>query len=469
MFTPIMGRMKQRKGPFSFASLFVAMGLLSFTPACQALPSFARQLNMQCIACHTEYPLLNQFGRQFKLNGYTLSTGESKLPPLAIMLQPSFTHTQTSQPGGAAPHFSDNNNLALTQASVFYAGRLLGPYAADLFGKDTAVIANKFGIFSQTTYDGIGKTWSWDNTELRYADIGKIGDRNLVYGVYLNNNPTMQDPWNSIPAWGFPFTGSGLAPVPAASPLIAGSLAHQVAGLGAYAMISNLIYLEVGGYRTLSAHFQKALGTDPSGETQITGLAPYWRLALEKSAGTSTWEIGTFGLVARAYPGRNPSEGKDQIADVGVDSQYQFSNGQSDITALASVIYEHANWNASEALGNTSYRSGRLFNEKFTIDYLYEKTYGAAAQIFNVSGSVDPLLYAGSASGSASSNGFIFQINYLPFNKGGGPAIWPRSNVKLSAQYVLYNRFDGGKQNFDGAGRNASDNNTLYIEAWILF
>ena len=62
-------------------------------------------MNMQCIDCHTEFPVLNQFGRQFKLTGYTLSADPSvsNLPPIAVMLQPSFTNTQASQAGGAAP------------------------------------------------------------------------------------------------------------------------------------------------------------------------------------------------------------------------------------------------------------------------------------------------------------------------------------------------------------------------------
>jgi hypothetical protein len=454
--------------PLVAALLVGTVIFLSSSSESQAVPSFARQLNMQCIACHTEFPVLNDFGRLFKLNGYTLSAGDSALP-VALMLQPSFTQTQASQPDDAAPGFKPNRNPALTQASIFYAGRLFGPYAANLFGPEGAAIANKFGIFSQTTYSGIDKKWAWDNTELRFADSGKIGARDVVYGVYLNNNPTMQDPWNSTPAWGFPFTSSDLAPTPAASPLIAGGLAQQVAGLGAYLMVSSTVYLELGGYHTLGAQFQKSLGVDPTDETQVTGLAPYWRLAAQKTVAGGTWEFGTFGLAARTYPGRDPSAGKDAIVDFGVDSQYQFSTERSDVTIMGSVIYERSRWQASQALGATSKGVDRLYNEQVTVDYLYDKTFGAAVQVFNLDGSADPLLYPGSATGSPNSSGMVYQLNFLPLNKGGGPAFWPRSNVKFSVQYVRYNRFDGGKTNFDGAGRNASDNNTLYFEAWIVF
>jgi hypothetical protein len=453
-----------------FSGLLIAAALLLSPSTGRALPSFARQLNMQCIMCHTEYPVLNQFGRQFKLTGYTLAADDAApFPPFAIMVQPSFTHTQKSQEGGAAPGFGDNNNWAVTQLSVFFAGRLFGPYAADLFGKDAATFANKFGVFSQMTYDGVGKTWSWDNTELRFADTGTIAGKDAVYGFYLNNNPMLQDPWNSTPAWGYPFTGSGLAPGPAAATLIDGRVSGQVGGAGAYLWLDSTYYFDVGAYRTLGAHLQSALGVDPTGETQITGMAPYWRFAMEKMIGDARWEFGTFGMAADTYPGRDFSAGKDRIVDLGLDSQYQLSSGTSDLTATLSWIHEHQTWNASSALENTSNAADTLQSAKATVHYLYDKTYGATVQYFIIDGSSDPLLYPDSQTGSPNSDGFTLQFNYLPFNKGGGPAFWPRSNVKLSLQYTIYNRFDGARTNYDGAGANARDNNTLYLEAWIVF
>lgn len=444
--------------------------LLGFPATSRALPSFARQLNMDCVACHTEYPLLNQFGRQFKLSGYT-TAGEtpSSLPPLAVMLQPSFTNTQRAQAGGAAPGFGDNNNFALTQASIFYAGRLFGPYADKLFGKDVAEFLNKIGIFSQTTYDGVAKAWSWDNTELRYADVGTIGGKDAIFGLYVNNNPTMQDPWNSTPAWGYPFTGSKLAPGPAAGTFIDGATAGQVWGVGLYTFVNDTFYFDVGGYRTLGTHTQKALGVDPSGETQIAGMAPYWRFAMEKIYGKSRWEIGTFGLASSTYPGRDQSAGKDRILDIGFDTQYQYSNGKHDVTAMVSWIYERQNWDASNQLELTSNTSDHLTSAKATLSYLHDKTYGATLQYFVIDGGSDATLYSGSATGSPTSDGFVVQGNYLPFNKHGGPAFWPKSNVKLTVQYTYYNRFDGARTNYDGAGSNARHNNTLYLEAWIVF
>ena len=220
-----------------------------------------------------------------------------------------------------------------------------------VFGKDGAAFVNKFGIFRQTTYDGVAKAWSWDNTEVRYADTGTLGGQSAIYGFYLNNNPTMQDPWNSTPAWGFPFTGSRLAPDPGCGHLDrrrcfpAGRRRRRLCHAG------RQLLFRFGGYRTLGAHTQNNLGVDPSGETQITGLAPYWRVALEKLVGPGTWEIGTFGMAACTYPGRDPSAGKDRIVDIGIDTQYQESGGLHDVTVRISAgSTSTRTWNASQAL-----------------------------------------------------------------------------------------------------------------------
>jgi len=88
---------------------------------------------------------------------------------------------------------------------------------------------------------------------------------------------------------------------------------------------------------------------------------------------------------------------------------------------------------------------------------------GGTVSYFDTWGKSDDILYApnelsGSGSGSPNSNGFIFELDYLP---------WKYS--KFSLQYVLYNKFNGAKTNYDGFGTNASYNNTLYLLVWLAF
>ncbi len=110
----------------------------------------------------------------------------------------------------------------------------------------------------------------------------------------------------------------------------------------------------------------------------------------------------------------------------------------------------------------------RLYSFYVTPSYLYDKTYGLTVSYFSIWGDSDVNLY-GTNTGSPDSNGFILQLDWLPLNKGGGPSFLPYSSIKFSLQYTIYNKFDGSSSNVDGTGRSASDNDTLYLQAWIAF
>ena len=109
-------------------TLCVAVGLLLAiidAPA-RAVPSFAAQTGQPCSTCHIGAfgPQLTPFGREFKIEGYTMTGGEGLASriPLAAMALGSFTHTKTAQP--EPPHdFGTNNNFAFDQVSLFFAGR----------------------------------------------------------------------------------------------------------------------------------------------------------------------------------------------------------------------------------------------------------------------------------------------------------------------------------------------------------
>ncbi len=74
-----------------------------------------------------------------------------------------------------------------------------------------------------------------DNTDLRYANETTLGGKELDYGITLNNNPTVEDLWNSTPPWGFPWISSEAGVGSIASPIIDGTLGQDVMGVGGYA------------------------------------------------------------------------------------------------------------------------------------------------------------------------------------------------------------------------------------------
>jgi hypothetical protein len=45
----------------------------------------------------------------------------------------------------------------------------------------------------------------------------------------------------------------------------------------------------------------------------------------------------------------------------------------------------------------------------------------------------------------------------------------PWLNARFSLQYTTYSKFNGAAGNYDGSGRDASDNNNAYLLAWLMF
>jgi hypothetical protein len=435
--------------------VLVFMQLLSCNSA-WAVPSFARQTGMPCSECHTVFPELTNFGRIFKLGGYVMSKSSTPYefpPPLSGMAQVSYTDSK-GLTSGVAPFDSTNRatdriNLP-QQLSIFYGGR----------------IYDKLGAFIQGTYDGVSNKIALDLTDIRYANSTPVWGKNLIYGFTLNNSPTVQGVWNTTPVWGPPFASSSVAQTPAASTIIDGALNQQVGGLGAYVFWNNLIYLEGAVYRTARNGITEPLGAGTTTDLVVDGAAPYWRLALEQQWGKHDVTIGTFGMQADIFPFGNVSGPADRFTDITLDAQYQYTGEKHIITAHTAWIHENQDWKASFPLGNTANSSDFLNTLRMNMNYYYRSylgDLGGSIGYFSVTGTTDPLLYStgptdGSRTGSPNSDGFTLEADYLPWEI-----------VKFSLQYTIYNKFNGTHSNYDGFGRNASDNNTIYALAWLMF
>jgi len=448
--------------------LLLASLVLAAMPS-SAVPSFARQTGMACAACHTVFPELTPFGREFKLNGYVLDNirqitdidvdanqtlALNSIPPISAMLEISYTHTGKALPDSALPGAlaKDGEVLFPDQFSFFYAGK----------------IADELGSFVQVTYDGAADHFGIDNTDIRYAHHLAFGgsdgnDHHLIMGVTLNNNPTVQDVWNTTPAWGFPYAGSSVAPTPAAATQIDGALAQSVAGLGVYTWIDDHFYAEITAYTAAIVG-----GAHPLDSTQSNvahGLAPYWRVAYEERWDSNSLSLGAYGIDLKVHPGNGtPLQGAtDRYKDAAVDLQYQFIGETHLATFLATYIHESQALDASVVDQFSANSSNNLKTLKLTGEYSFRRKIGGSLGYFSTTGTSDTILYAaapvvGSANNSPDSNGYIAEVNYLPW-----------LNVRLEMQYVGYEKFNGLKINYDGTGRNASDNNTLYLLVWLAY
>lgn len=437
-------------------ALVTTAALIAPRPA-RAVPAFAEQTGQPCKACHVGGfgPELTPFGREFKLGGYTLRTHASV--PLSAMAIASFTHTKKDQVP-APEHLDENDNVVLDQANVFIAGGL----------------GQHFGGFAQFTYDGVGRATTWDNLDLRAVTSAKIFGQDSVLGLSINNSPTVEDPWNTLSAWGFPFTDTAVSGTPAASPLIDGGLAQEVLGITAYGWLADKFYIAGGGYGTPAHGTLNFLGADPDNPGKIHGLAPYGRIAFQTKLAGGTFELGGSMLKVAMFPGRDRSSGfTDRYTDLGLDSSWQKTLGSSDtLTANLRYVHETANLRASCALGligdGTDLECGRYrLNElRGTLGYSWHGIVGADVSAFSLTGSRNLNVFGGN--GLPDSNGLTFQLDYTPWGSGNSP-LGPRFNTRLGLQYTIYGKFNGARYNFDLNGANASDNNALRAFAWIAF
>jgi hypothetical protein len=509
------------------ATIVVCCGLLAAvvlglsTRQAQALPSFARQTGQPCGTCHTDFFGLTPYGRRFKLYGYTIGGGKYRtpmlslprdkadvafqyaksaalpfpalaskeksdliayadtihpidapvveetgpkgwVPPISMMGVLGFTHTDSPQAPSAPYH--PNDNVTLDPVSFFWGG----------------AITEHVGAFAQVTYAGPGpgvftdpslqtdtfsKTWTWDNTDIRYANATSIGGVDVVYGLTFNNSPTVQDLWNTTPAWSFPYASSTIAPGFSASTIIEGAFAAHVVSAGAYAMINDIIYLEFSGYRTLDFHTLNSFGENPFDMPgPLEGVAPYWRVAIEPHWGNHYLMLGAFGMLAKVHPwvAMLPSveptatfPQTDNYTDVGLDTQYQYQGSGWWLTLRGSLIREYQYLNASFLNGLTTTPNNELNSLRLYASVALggNNTIVLTAQHFNI------WAHPAALAATTDSNGWIAELAYIPYGLNNAPG-WPWANVRLGLQYIRNNRVDGSTF-------GAQNDNTVFLYAWF--
>jgi len=482
---------------------------IGFAPPAQALPSFARQTGQPCGTCHTDFPGLTPFGRRFKLLGYTtgggpyrttpfsnsrdananaqlrsyaeridgngpivpLGSGEKGwVPPISAMVIVGDTHVQAPIPPPTDP-YKPNDNIVASPTSFFWGG----------------AITNNIGAFAQVTHnapdlvvnnDPFSHTWTWDNADVRFAGTKMIGGLDVVYGITANNNPTVQDLWNTTPAWAFPYAtpGPGGSAGPSAGTMLEGAFAARVGGVGAYTMINDLLYMEATVYRTLNFRQQNSLGTDPVGSPGLFNYAPYWRIALEPHWGAHTLMVGAFGMFMDVRPWSDPSGLTSQVTipqsdrynDVGFDAQYQYQGSNYWLTLRGSFIHEFQTLNASFNGFNPALTPSNPTNTINSLRLYSSLALGSdnrvvlTGQYFNVWGTADAGIYGFDTNGLAltpNSDGWTAEIAYIPFGASKSPG-WPWFNARIGLQYTYFNKFNGTTV-------GAHDNNTLFLHAWL--
>ncbi len=500
----LLNQVHARLGPLAGSVLGWLVVLLGLTaPQAQALPAFARQAGQNCVACHAggQFPELTPYGRMFKMTGYTIGARSMPLSVMGVLNVARVADTSKSDDPGA--DFQKNGTPVFSSGSLFIAGKL----------------TDNLGLFSQITYDNYasqdadgnyhGHT-SMDNFDLRWADRYVDAHHDLVVGVSANNNPSVSDPWNTAPAW--------MQYVPAASltshqfsdantPYPGLGAGGNIAGITAYLYWNRLLYAELGSYRTAdqALSFMSA-GIDTVDKTKLAGSNnPYWRLALTREWGPHNMMLGTSGMLAHLYDGNlvtGDSADVGVVRNLGLDAQYQYLLDPHTLTAQFAYMRQvsdlSANAQAGLATGYTDANgvevaapmdaNGRTMampNASNTtnvlrakLSYVYRAKYGASIAFFNQTGSTDSaamntvwsdparvalpndtrVRVTGNVAGEPGTRGLSYEVFWTPVQ-----------NVRIGAQYTAYSRFNGASTNYDGFGRNAQDNNTLFGYLWFAY
>jgi hypothetical protein len=445
---------------FTVISVFLSW-LVVAVPNAQAVPSMARQTGYECSKCHTVFPELTRYGRQFKLGGFADSSAKWDQKPLVERLpvtgalMAARTSTSNTTAGDTMPSDFPQDKKVIAQTVAIYLG-----------GK----IADNAGALIQYNYDGIEKKWGMEMFDARYANGTTLAGKELVFGVTLNNSPTVSDIYTSTPAWGFPHTGTAANQMPAAA-IVDMTLASKVSGIGAYGMWDDLVYAEVANYRTAKTGPFRFVGlgqkwnSDELAGSVVEGNAPYWRLALQKESAPHGFVLGTYGMSTKLWQDVNDkSLGTNRFRDVAYDANYHYTKGDHAGSVHTTWIREKQYWNDAVVNGGmASNTSNTLKTFRADFHYYFRRQWGGGLQYFKTTGSTDDLRYntgdalMGSANGSPNTKGWITELNYLPVQY-----------VKLALRFTRYQQFNGASTDYT-PGRNASDNNYIFLMGWLLF
>jgi hypothetical protein len=444
--------MRLRKRALAIA---VFLGITSAATPALAVPSYSRQTGEPCTSCHVGAygPALTPHGRAFKLGGY--SDGKTVIP-LSVTALASFTHTAKNQAEPASEHDGRNDNVALQEVVGFIAGR----------------IAPHLGTFIGVAYEEPDRHALLDHFDVRYAQPLKLGGKDAILGFDVNNAPGSQDPFNTLPVWAFPHEAPELVPERLGSPLLADGLEGQVAGLSTYLWFNDSLYAEIAGYRSLGHGLLNTIGVeDEAGK--ISGVAPYARLAYQKDWGKSVAAVGVVAMRTKLHPEREPGP-TNKYFDWGLDATYQYlGNRKNIIDATLGYVHERQTLDFDFEEGATARRHHNLSSVNASVGWSHLATYGLTVGLFDSWGTRDADLFApeedgGSRTGKPNTAGYILQADWTPFGKEGS---WgaPAVNLRLGLQYTGYFKFNGASDNYDGFGRDASDNNSVFAFAAVAF
>ena len=489
---PLANRLANRLANLFFSHLFkrfltpFLIFLLSAQGA-NALPTFSRQTEKPCTACHLNVGELTPEGRKFKLTGYT--AGKSVLP-FSMTATASITKIKSTSSSAAPEIFLAKNDQPILEEANLYAA---GKYWENIGGylKWTANLANTNPIYASSgiqTGTKVGQDTFLDTSEVRMSKQISFGTHTATWGLSLNNAPGVQDLWSTSVGFGFPYRTSSLQSAWGIgqfgpTSLIDGGLASQVVGLSAYAMIDDTFYLELADYHRSNPGWGTISVAGTNNNSISSGDNPYWRLAWNKTQGENSYMVGTFGMNSHLL--RDPyvvGSASGTYFDYGFDTQFQHITNTHSFSAQATIIYEDVNWGPKSVTRSHDNLTSNLVTLRSKVTYDYLRKYGLSVFEFSSKGTIDNLYWSYNQNQSivtGACNQTYSVLTYCssngsPNTSGAGFELYfdPIPYVHMVYQQTYYKTFLGGGTFVDnsmGNPRNAADNNLSYFYILLTY
>lgn len=472
---------KNRKGDYIqqlsnslwFLGLILIMSLISPHLA-SAVPSFARQTGLSCDTCHTVFPHLTPFGRDFKLHGYTYDYSElikavreiekneakeergipnlviNKIPMVSVRIVSMFNEQVGGKgvPKGkvtagqgfvSIPEgYSDESIVHIVKASnIFIAGE----------------VTPNIGTFLEFTgpNDTGGDTFGVGFLDLvLVAPPTTVHGHDLTYGVRATDSVAADDPSNTVGNFGLTTTLMGMSDH---ATLFDPYQAGKIIGGEAYAMLGGFshggVYGAVGIFHPTHSQTGTSFETgNISGEPAKTvqegdflgakNVDEYFRLSFWLPSYKNIYsEIGSFGyhgnenMTATSLANLANPNFRDNYYNFGIDTQTQWIADKHLVELFAVYQLQHDSKFFDEDLFTGNLGNGEsVTRQGFGIEasYYYRRTYGAYIRYFYEHSSQVKDVNVGAT---------VLGLSWYPYQ-----------NVNLRVETALFNRYNRGSAQF---------------------
>jgi hypothetical protein len=179
-----------------------------------------------------------RWGRFFKLAGYT--AGKPLIDREGVNFVPLGLLGQAGITWAVQPNDAQGNPVVTQNGTPEAYG-----FTAELGSK----ITDWAGVFAEYGVSNTFPGWkaATGPIDIRATHFFSVGNHELLVGIDSNNDPSVQDVWNTVPVGGYPFYGSPEAPGAPGGPMIS-SLGQETGSIGMYALFDRQFYVELSEY-----------------------------------------------------------------------------------------------------------------------------------------------------------------------------------------------------------------------------